>query len=218
MHTHVIHSNNQHKYIDVLDKLFSIRHDIYVREKQWREQSDDGFEIDQYDTDRATYLVCLDGDEIVAGSRLIPFTEPTMLAEHFSFLCDEQTPVPVQPDIAEWTRGFVAPKYREKRIGSIKSRFCADVMEYCIQENIRLIGGIQEVYWLRMWQKMGWPTHVLGPTLRIAGRRCVAAFNEVSIAARDQALSNADCLTHSLVHEGPYRPFVQMPGSSVRAA
>ncbi|GHC69736.1 acyl-homoserine-lactone synthase [Limoniibacter endophyticus] len=235
METHVINSANQSEYIEILEKLFSIRHDIYVGEKNWREERADGLEIDQYDTDHATYLVSMNGDEIIAGSRLIPFTQPTMLGEHFSEFCG-RIPVPTEACIAEWTRGFVAPKYREKGVGAIKSRFCADVMEYCIRENITFIGGIQEIYWRRMWNELRWQVIVHGKIDRVSGRRCFAAFNRVSRNARDKALRYArkaakhpesllaleEAKSTGLVHIGPYRPFIPatpaMPAVAVQAA
>ncbi|MBC8129437.1 MAG: hypothetical protein H7Y08_03835 [Rhizobiaceae bacterium] len=80
---HVVTAANAHLYEDAMDACFRWRHKIYVDEKRWMPPRPDGREIDQFDDPDATYLLAFRGDAFVAGSRLRPFSRPTLLAEVF---------------------------------------------------------------------------------------------------------------------------------------
>lgn len=217
---HVVNSANRHLYADELAGFFKARHQIYVEEKGWRESDSTGLEIDQFDTDDATYLIGVIDGQVMTGTRLIPTDRPHLLSEVFP----NMTTVPVRnPRVAEWTRGFIVPDYREKGIGPIKGRFCATVMEYCLKEAIEQIGGVQDLYWLPVWKRYGWSVRPIGNPMEIDGRWCVAALFDVNQEAYEQA-ARCGALTESiLVHRGPYKPFVQtlrdfIPRRQVHAA
>lgn len=212
MEFHVINATNAHLYLDVLDRFFKVRHDIYVGEKGWREPDPIGREIDQFDTPAATYIVGLDNGTVVAGSRLIPTTAPTMLSDVFPHLADGAQ-VTRRADIAEWTRGFVVPSHRGKDL-KVTSRVCGTVMDYCLREGITSVGGVQDAYWLPLWRRYGWTVQRLGDFHEIAGRKCLAAFCHVSEFARDMALIRGGLIRSPLVHEGPYQPFIPAVASN----
>jgi len=210
---HVVNAANRHLYVAELEDFFRARHAIYVEEKQWRDDDGSGMEIDQFDTDEATYMIGIVDDQVMTGTRLLPTTEPHMLSEVFPHSCNF-TGVPRQPDVAEWTRGFIVPSFREKGHGPIKGQFCGTVMEYCLNEGITRIGGIQDLYWLPLWKRFGWTVRQIGNPILIDDRWCVAAYFDVTQEARDRALARGN-LDHSiLVHRGPYEPFMQQFSSS----
>ena len=76
MDVHVINDDNKAGYESELDQLFRVRHRIYVDEKKWREPSDDGREIDQFDTEHAVHLVGIRGGRIVGTVQLGLDTPP----------------------------------------------------------------------------------------------------------------------------------------------
>src|SRR5262249_23853091 len=103
---HVVRDSNRHLYADQLDQYFRARHDIYVKERGWKElDRPDGREIDQFDTPNAVYLVALDDGRVVGGHRLVPTSAPTLLSDVFPFLALRG--VPRRQDIYELSRIFV---------------------------------------------------------------------------------------------------------------
>jgi acyl-homoserine lactone synthase len=207
MKIHVVNSANRHLYGAELEDFFRARHRIYVEEKEWREDDGSGFEIDQFDTEDATYLIGIEGDEVMTGTRLVPTSLPHMLSEIFPHLCDFAGVIRAD-NVAEWTRGFIVPEYRERGIGPVKGQFCGTVMEYCLNEGIQRIGGIQDLYWLPVWRRYKWTVRQVGNPAQVDGRWCVAAFFDVCQDARDRALSAGGIHDSILVHRGPYEPFL----------
>ncbi|MDG2571023.1 acyl-homoserine-lactone synthase, partial [Vibrio parahaemolyticus] len=79
---HVIRRDNQHLYEASLEEYFRLRHEVFVRERGWRNLHRlDGREIDAYDNDNAVYLLAIDQDRVVGGQRLYPTVLPHMLSE-----------------------------------------------------------------------------------------------------------------------------------------
>lgn len=207
MQVHVVTASNRESYKNELIAFFQERHRIYVEEKGWREDDGSGFEIDQFDTDDATYLIGVQDGRVMTGTRLISTTLPHLASEIFPHLCDFNG-VLRSPTVAEWTRGFISPEYREKGIGPIKGQFCSAVMEFCLQEGITQVGGIQEFYWLRLWKHFGWKVDPVGSPAKVDGKWCVVAYMQASEAARDGAMASGGIDRSILVRRGPQQPFV----------
>jgi len=217
MEVHVVTAANRDLYKDELLGFFRERHRIYVEEKGWREDDGSGLEIDQFDTDDAVYLIGIDDGRVMTGTRLISTMQPHMAGEVFPHLCNLQGVIR-SPKVAEWTRGFIIPEYREKGIGPIKGQFCSAVMDYCLHEGIGLVGGIQELYWLRLWKRFGWKVIPAGVPAKVDGKWCVVAFMQVSEAARDGAMRSGGIERSILVQRGPYQPFVVPAAAEKRHA
>ena len=206
MLVHVINHTNATLYSDVLRDLFRVRHDIFVKEKQWVPPSDDGLEFDQYDTDDATYLVGLDDDgRVITGSRFIPADRPHMLTDIFHYTLERRTE---DRTVAEWTRGFIRPDIRGLASARILVAFCAAVQQWAMEEGVTKVGGIQELYWLPLWRKMGWKVDMLGQTVEIDGAMCVPAYMEIAEDAREGAARLGRLKSSNLVRMGVIRGFV----------
>ena len=209
MKVHVVTAANAHLYSEVLDQFFRERHRIYVEEKGWREPSPDRLEKDQFDTECAVYLVGLEDDRVIAGSRLVPTSEPHLLSEVFPHLCSFKGVVS-DPHVAEWTRGFIIPERRERGGILVKAQFCCAVMEYCLEEGITRVGGIQEMYWLPLWKRFGWKVIPIGEPAKIDGAMCVPAYFDVSEAALTGAQGRAQMAGSNLIHAAPHLPFLSL--------
>jgi acyl-homoserine lactone synthase len=207
MQIHVVNAGNRHLYGAELEAFFRARHRIYVEEKEWRQDDGTGFETDQFDTDDATYLIGIAHNEVMTGTRLVATSRPHMLSEVFPHLCDFGGVIR-SDNVAEWTRGFIVPEYRERGIGPIKGQFCGTVMEYCLNEGISRIGGVQDLYWLPVWKRYHWTVRQVGNPAEIDGRWCVAAFFDVTQEACTRALQAGGLKQSILVHRGPYEPFL----------
>lgn len=205
---HVVDRWNRHLYEDTFEAYFRARHDIYVREKNWRPESPDGREIDQFDTDATTYFFGFEQDELIASARLLSCSHPTLVSEIYPHMCEREG-VPRRPDWAEWTRMYVIPEKRTSgRRGPLSQISCA-VMEYCVDEGVAWAGGIQEVYFLPMWRALGWRLKPMGMPQEVAGQLAVVGYlecNEAALASARRLLG----IEHSLlVRRGESHPFVE---------
>ncbi|KKB10299.1 hypothetical protein VE26_05685 [Devosia chinhatensis] len=179
MQFHFVTKANEHLFQLELDQFFRARHAVYAEELGWVPRSPDGLEIDQFDTASAAYLIMMDGNEFVAGSRLIPTHLPHMLSEVFPASCD-LLPMPRNPRVMEWTRGFIVPHRRDKSSVRILAQACAAVMEYCLHHGYTQVGGIQDQKWVPLWTKMGWSIHKHGSPIDIDGSPWLPIYFDVS--------------------------------------
>ena len=77
---HVVQRDNRHLYEKYFDPYFRLRHDIYVKQRKWMAlDRPDGREIDQFDTEDAVYLFCLDGGQLIGAMRALPTVQPTLM-------------------------------------------------------------------------------------------------------------------------------------------
>lgn len=182
MQVHVVDETNAADYPDLLDEFFRQRHRVYAEELRWVPLSPDGRERDQFDTPDATYLLVVDDNRLIAGSRMIETDKPHLVSEVFP---ESFTLAPIIRDsrVIEWTRGFVIPEMREGAGLGIKAKCCAAVMEYCLANGYRQVGGIQDAKWLAIWKRMGWTVHVHGRPIDIGGEDWLPAYFDVSLEA-----------------------------------
>jgi acyl-homoserine lactone synthase len=65
---HVVRKDNRQLYESYFDPYFRLRHEIYVKQRKWMAlDRPDGREIDQFDTDEAVYLFCLDEGRLIGA-------------------------------------------------------------------------------------------------------------------------------------------------------
>lgn len=186
MRFQIITMANEHLFQPELEAFFRARHVVYAEELGWVPKSRDGWEIDEFDTGAADYLVVMDGDDFVAGSRLVPTHLPHMLSQVFPDSCN-LVPMPRDHRVAEWTRGFVVPDRREGGGLQLKAQCCAAVMQHCLTMGYRQVGGIQDAKWLAIWKRMGWTVTIHGNPIDIDGEAWLPAYFDVS----EKALAGA---------------------------
>src|SRR3546814_7448538 len=89
---------------DVLRAMFAARKEVFVDLLKWDLPVLDGrFEIDQFDTPAAHYLILADEwGRHRASARLLPTDSSHLLGDLYPFLCDG--PVPAGPNVREITR------------------------------------------------------------------------------------------------------------------
>jgi acyl-homoserine lactone synthase len=122
------------------------------------------------------------------------------------------------PRAAEWTRGFVVPGRREGLGVRLKAAFCWAVMEWCLEQGVTRIGGIQDEHWLALWRRFGWRVEITGRRAQFGAEWWVPAYFDVSEAAAAGARRWAK-LDHSiLVERGTIRPFVPVTEEPVVGA
>lgn len=88
---------------DDLHRIFHIRKQVFVDRLNWKVESIDDREFDDFDTPSACYIVVRQGDDIVATCRLIQTTNPTMLSDVFPDLLRGEDLIP-DPKVCEISR------------------------------------------------------------------------------------------------------------------
>ncbi|MET0599202.1 MAG: acyl-homoserine-lactone synthase [Mesorhizobium sp.] len=205
---HVVDAKNLHLYEPEFDQFLRLRHDYFVDRKGWRPPAPDGREWDQFDTAHATYLLGIEDGRVVTSCRMIPTNVPHLVSEVFPDMC-EQEGVPRRPDWAEWTRTFVVSEHQGLGRRGRLTQICCAVMEYAVEEGLRAVGGIQELYFLAQHRMLRWKVRPLGLAREVNGEWCIVAFIEVS----GEALASARRvlgISHSLlVRRGEPAPFLR---------
>ncbi|MCT7377967.1 acyl-homoserine-lactone synthase [Chelativorans salis] len=177
---YVINERNRHHYRDVIDRYYSLRHQVFVGERGWRAlASREGREIDAYDNAEAVYLLALDGERIIGGLRLGPTTQPHLLSEVFSHLASFEG-VLQGADIYECTRFFVA---RDDRSGRTNCTLLAAMQEFCLSQNINHVTAVVETRWFARLRRAGFEFRPLGAPVLIEGLPCVAIAADISEAS-----------------------------------
>jgi len=211
---HVVNDENRCVYAEELDQSHRLRHRIYIDELKWKGLAPrkDGREYDQFDTGEAVYLLAVENGLVWGGTRLVPSTEPHLLSEIFPRLAAVRG-VPRQPDVAEWTRFYVAPERREEhRACKVGSTILASMIEYALDEGLSAISVVLNMFWLPRFLSYGWQVTPLGLPDVHDDEWLVAAL----IAVTPDALAGIreECGLDSvsaLVRHGRQRPFIRAP-------
>ena len=133
----VLSGQDRARHPAVFERLFRLRHRVFIVNREWSLPWNNGMEIDQYDTGEAYYFVDFDADgEILAHLRLTPTMRSSLIADYFPHLVENGVD-PRGSTIYEGTRFMILPTQRNKSAyRSVKSRFMAAVTEWCIERQI----------------------------------------------------------------------------------
>jgi acyl-homoserine lactone synthase len=195
---HVITRDNAHLYEKELQQYFLLRHEIFVEERGWKDlEQSSRVETDTYDNEHATYLLAIDRERVVGGQRLYPTLRPHMISEVFAHMAHRG--IPQAPDIFEWTRYFVI---KERRTGRTDCRLLAAVQEFCLEEGIRQLTAVVEMWWLPRWQQTGFKVQPLGLPTMIEGQPCIAAAIQISRESLERVRKVAGLRGSCLVQQG----------------
>ena len=159
---HVVRSDNRHLYENYFDPYFRLRHDIYVKQRKWMAlDRPDGREIDQFDTEDAVYLFCIDNGRLIGAMRAVPTLLPTLMSEIFPYL-NIRGPIR-RADVYELSRVFVIPERRGEHAGPrVESLLLTAIMEYGISIGLTGFSIVLESWWLPRFERCGWKAHPLG--------------------------------------------------------
>lgn len=164
MRVHVVTKLNRDLYLDEIEAMHRHRYEVFAEERGWRAlESPDRLDIDEFDSDDATYLIAIDDKSTVVGSgRLIPSWRPNMLNLLFPEYCEAG--VPVGPGIWEWTR-HATPGRRFSKDFNIEVQAVLNlaVLEFAQSRGIDSFIGILEVTLLPYTADLGWDSKPMGP-------------------------------------------------------
>jgi acyl-homoserine lactone synthase len=173
---HVVQRNNRHLYESYFDPYFRLRHDIYVKQRKWMAlDRPDGLEKDQFDTDDAVYLFCIDGGQLIGSMRALPTLMPTLMSDIFPYL-NIRGPIRRQ-DVFELSRVFVIPERRGEHAGPrVEMLLLTAIMEYGISIGLTGFSIVLESWWLPRFERIGWKAQPLGMPQTIDGMSVLAVL------------------------------------------
>ena len=159
-----VNAQNAYRYGDALLQMFRRRHDIFVTRRGWRELArPDGLEMDQFDTEKAIYLLSIRDDGTVDGGlRLVPTTEPHLLANVFPHFVTGE--VPRGPNIFEMTRYFSIRDHAERRLmRRVRGELLCAMFEYCLGQGVQWITTMLDTFYVHRMRDNNWHEITLGP-------------------------------------------------------
>jgi N-acyl-L-homoserine lactone synthetase len=146
----------------LLRSMFAARKSVFVDLLGWDVPVVGGrFELDQFDDERAAYLILADPlGEHLASARLLETVRPHILDSLFPELCAE--PPPRGANVVEITRfclgrGQPAPQRRW-----IRNCLVTGLVEHALARGIETYTGVAEMGWLQQILSFGWRCRILG--------------------------------------------------------
>lgn len=164
-------------FAESLEGCFRLRHEIFVKERGWRQFEHDGrYERDRFDNDNASYLLAIDDEGSVVGCfRLIPTVLPHMFSEVFSHFIDGE--VPRSTNLIELSRVAIA---KSQRGTSVYYELFAGLQEYCLERNIAGVTALMKTIRMPIVQSAGMTIRPLGLPQEMDGESLTAIMLEVS--------------------------------------
>lgn len=154
----------------VLKSMFEARKRVFVDLLKWNVPVLEGrFEIDEFDDQKATYVILAEPDgRHLASARLLETTQPHILGSLFPELC--AGPVPTGPEVLEITRFCL-----DRRLGAsdrlkVRNRLVSALVGHALQSGIRTYTGVAELGWFQQILAFGWDCRPLGPPRNLGGR------------------------------------------------
>lgn len=156
----VITNLDRPQFGEALAQMHRDRKRVFVDRLRWDIPVVDGeFEIDQFDTESAIYLVALDDQGRHEGSiRLLPTTRPHLLGDVFPHLCERGAPSDEQT--WEITRLFTSPDAANP--GAVRRRLMVAVTEFALLYGIRRYSCMTHMQFLNAVLAVGWDCEPLG--------------------------------------------------------
>jgi N-acyl-L-homoserine lactone synthetase len=164
----------------VLRNMFEARKRVFVDLLGWDVPVIAGrFEVDQFDTPDATYVVLAgEGAEHRASARLLPTTRPHILDTLFADLCDE--PVPTGPTVYEITRFCLDRALDARGRRWARNELVSALACFGVGNGISLYTGVAEEGWLDQILDFGWRCRLLGRPQQRGRTRIGAIAIEIS--------------------------------------
>lgn len=157
------------QYPSLFRTMHTDRKRIFVDALRWDIPHDGTQEVDQYDNDRAHYLILRDSNsqQHLGSVRLLPTTAPHMLDDVFPFLCEGE--VPRGPKVWEITRLLVSPDLGRRERMPARNMLARAMIEFGLMMGIEKFTAVCEIGFLTQLLAAGWRIDPLGLPQQVAG-------------------------------------------------
>lgn len=170
--------------------MFEARKRVFVDLLKWNVPVlNDRFEIDQFDTPDATYLVLTDDDgNHRASARLLRTDYNHILGALYPILCDG--PVPSNAVTREITRFCIEPTLARSERRLARNELVTALAEHALASGITNYTAVANMSWFRQITDFGWKCTALGLPRTIAGEKLVGLHIRID-ADTPQALAQS---------------------------
>jgi acyl-homoserine lactone synthase len=150
-----------------LRSMFEDRKSVFVDLLKWDVPVLGGrFELDEFDDERATYIIVADCNGDHRGSaRLLPTTGRHILGSLFAGLCN--SPPLAGPDVFEITRFCLSRRQNAECRRRTRNQLVSALTLYALQAGIKTYTGVAELQWLQQILAFGWECRPLGAPQRL---------------------------------------------------
>lgn len=168
----MIHIIENHLAADkrpLLQSMFADRKRLFVDLFGWDVPVVDGqYEMDQFDTAEAVYLVIADAAGGHAASlRLMPTSRPHMIGTIFQHLCPAG--IPAGDTIWESTRLCLPQRHGAERRRELRNQLISAMVDFALERGIDRYTGVLPDAFRKEVLAMGWLGEPLGPAVRMPG-------------------------------------------------
>ncbi len=181
----VTHANRRFYRAQVWD-MFNERRKAFYERCGWRDlMVFEGAEVDDFDDDRAVYLMALDEEGLVDGAvRARPTEDRCILADKYPQMIGPDTPPLKGPEVWETTRIFTTERYRSRRQKGSRRAFEIGLasMEVIVAAGGRRMVGMIDLQLLPMLDDAGGATQIAGPPMQYAYGTMVGTWTPVDQA------------------------------------
>lgn len=159
----------------VLANMFAARKRVFVDLLGWDLPVSHGlYEIDQFDTPEATYIVLTDASgQHRASARLLPTCRPHILDSLFPMLSKEA--IPKGPTVREITRFCLDRSLRAAQRRIARDALVHALVRYALAHGIERYTGVADKAWLDQILDFGWDCRTLGMPRFVDGA-CLGAL------------------------------------------
>lgn len=169
----------------VVRNMFEARKRVFVDLLKWDVPVlNDRFEIDQFDTSNAEYLILADGEGAHrASTRLLRTDQAHILSDLFADLCE--VPIPRGPQTREITRFCIEPSLHRSERRVARNQLVTALVRHALSAGIADYTAVANLGWYQQIAAFGWRCQALGPTRYIEGEGLVALHIEIDANTPD---------------------------------
>jgi acyl-homoserine lactone synthase len=168
----VVDQTNREQSREALNAMHADRKAVFVDRLKWKVPVVDGrYEVDEFDTEHAVYLIAThpDTNDHLGSVRLLPTTRRHLVGDVFPMLIEGD--VPRGPDVWEITRLCTAPSLADwEAHNAVRERLATALIEYALTMGITRYTMMTHTAYLSQLLATGWDVEPLGLPREIAGQ------------------------------------------------
>ncbi|MFZ4690019.1 MAG: acyl-homoserine-lactone synthase [Polymorphobacter sp.] len=159
----MISRHNRDIFRPQLHEMHAARKQVFIDQLKWDLAVTDGaFEIDDYDSEAAIYLLVVDPETggHLGSVRLLPTDGPHLLGDKFPGLCADG--VPRGADIYEITRMVTSPGLSRAAAETVRRKLSLAIVEFALANGVQSFTMMTHMVFLSAVIAVGWDCEPLG--------------------------------------------------------
>ncbi len=178
---------------ELRDSMHQLRYAIFVEYLKWGNgiRIENGKEYDDYDNDKAKYIIGIDRDNIVQAScRLIPTSCNYMLADKYPYAIVDGE-IPNSDKIWEISRFCISNKIRKEKDGNGMTQLIIEIMKFGLKAGLtNFISLSTDGFIPAIKQCSAWIPKYLGPKTETGDDYSYALLFDVNQLVLEETIAN----------------------------